>query len=77
MASMGSKTDGIDIVVRCHDSQRLDETIQQLPGCAAAVVAGSWNGDTCIVRVFSGLGFLKFALPRQGYGEIISERKVT
>jgi hypothetical protein len=60
-----------DIRVRTANPDALDQTIQQLPACAAVVVEGSHNGDTCTVRVFGGEGFLRYALTNQGYGEII------
>lgn len=60
-----------DIQVRTANPEMLDQTIQQLPACAAVVVDGSYNGDTCTVRVFGGEGFLRYALTNQGYGEIV------
>jgi hypothetical protein len=65
-----------DLIVRTVNPELLDATVQSLPG-AAAVVQGSWNGDTCRVRVFGDAGFLKFAIPHQGYGEIIGENPIT
>ena len=62
-----------DITVRTRNAEMLDQTLQQLPGCAEVVIEGSYDGDVCTVRVFSGLAFLKFALPNQGYGEIVEE----
>jgi hypothetical protein len=47
--------------------------LAQLPGCDAAVVADSFDGSTCRVRVTSGASFLRFALAQQGYGEIVRE----
>lgn len=59
-----------DITVRTRNPQYLDQTIQQLPG-AAVVIEDSWDGDTCLVRVFGDPGFLKFAITNQGYGEVV------
>lgn len=67
----------IDLIVRTANPAALDDTIQQLPGCAAVVIDGSWDGDTCRVRVLGGAEFLRFALANQGYGEVISEEPVT
>ena len=65
----------IDLVVKCRDAEWLDDTIQQLPG-AQAVVDGSWDGETCRVRVFGDPGFIKFAITNQGYGEVVGEQPV-
>lgn len=65
-----------DLIVRTANPKALDDTIQQLPGCAAAVVDGSFDGDACRVRVLRGLDFLRFAITQQGYGEIIGEEPV-
>jgi len=60
-----------DITVECHNPKALDETVQQLG--PAAVIDGSWNGTTCIVRVFGPAGYIKFAINHQGYGKVVSE----
>jgi hypothetical protein len=65
-----------DLIVKTANPAMLDETVQQLPMCAAQVVDGSYDGQTCRLRVFSGLGFLKFALTEQGYGEVVGEEPV-
>lgn len=65
-----------DLIVRTGNPELLDQTIQQLPG-AAAVVDGSFNGDTCRVRVFGDPGFMRFAITNQGYGEIVGEEPVS
>lgn len=65
-----------ELVVKTADPQLLDETVQQLPGCVASVVDGSFDGTTCRLRVHSGLHFLRFAFINQGYGEIVSEEQV-
>lgn len=69
-------SEAIDLIVRTANPTALDDTVQQLPMCAAAVVDGSFNGDTCRLRVFGGLGFLRFAITQQGYGEIVGEEPV-
>lgn len=61
----------IDLIVRTANPGLLDTTVQQLG--AAVIVDGSYNGDTCRVRVFGPTGYLKFALANQGYGEVIGE----
>lgn len=62
-------TDFTDITVRTRNPEMLDQTVQQLG--AAVVIDGSWNGDTCQVRVFGDPGFIKFAITNQGYGEVV------
>lgn len=69
-------TAATDLIVRTANPKALDDTIQQLPGCAAAVVDDSFDGDTCRVRVLGGLDFLRFAITQQGYGEIVGEEPV-
>lgn len=69
--------DILDLIVRTANPKVLDETVQQLPMCSAVVVDGSWDGDTCRLRVFGGLGFLRFALTQQGYGEIVGEERLS
>lgn len=67
-----SEPDGYtDLMVTTNNPRLLDSTLQQLPGCAAVVVEGSYDGITCTVRVFSGLGFVTYALANQGYGKIL------
>lgn len=61
------------IRVRTKAPGLLDDTIQQLPGCVARVVEGSIDGDVCTIDVEGGEGFLRFAITRQGYGEIVEE----
>jgi hypothetical protein len=59
-----------DFLVRTGNPDALDETVQQLG--AAVVVDGSWDGDTCTVRVLAGdPGYIKFAIDHQGYGEVL------
>lgn len=66
---------GTILTVRTMNPDLLDETLASLPGCDAAVVHRSHDPDagTCKVRVLSGLGFLKFAMENQGYGEVVAE----
>ena len=66
-----STDDYVDIRVRTVNPEALDRVIQDLPGCAAAVVDGSHENDVCTVRIFAGERFLRFALKTQGYGEIV------
>jgi len=66
--------DATDLIVRTANPELLDKTVQQLG--PAVVVEGTWNGDTCRVRVFGPPGYLKFAIAQQGYGEIVDEEKV-
>ena len=68
-------TEATDLIVRTRNAELLDKTVQQLPG-AAAVVNGSFNGDTCRVRVFGNPDFMRFAITNQGYGEIVGEEPV-
>lgn len=63
-----------DLIVRTANPKLLDDTVQQLG--AAVVVDGSFNGETCRVRVFGPSGYIKFALANQGYGEVVSEELV-
>ena len=64
-----------DLIVRTRNPEMLDRTVQQLG--AAVVVEGSFNGETCRVRVFGPPGYLKYAITNQGYGEIVGEEKVS
>ena len=64
----------VDLEVECGDPQTLDKTVQQMG--PAAVVEDSWNGKTCKVRAFGNADFLKWAIPRQGYGRILGETLV-
>lgn len=61
-----------DLIVRTTNPDLLDGTVRQLPG-AAMVVDGSYDGETCRVRVFGDPGFIRFAITNQGYGEIVGE----
>jgi hypothetical protein len=65
-------TDFTDITVRTANPKMLDSTVQQLG--PAAVIDGSFDGDTCIVRIFGDPGFIKFAIKNQGYGEIVEAK---
>lgn len=64
-----------DLRVRTASPELLDQTVQSLG--PAVVVEGSFDGDAATVRVFGDPGFIKFAITRQGYGEIIGEEVVT
>jgi hypothetical protein len=67
-----------DVLVKTTDPVALDNTVQALPGCVAAVVGGP-NGPfprvegAYVVRCFSGKDFLKFAIDQQGYGTVVCE----
>lgn len=63
--------DVVDLIVRTTNPDLLDATVQQLG--AAAVVAESFDGDTCRVRVFGDPGFIKYAITNQGYGELVGQ----
>lgn len=67
-------TEATDLVVRTRNPEPLDQTVQQLG--AAVVVDGTFDGDTCRVRVFGPTGYIKFALRTQGYGEVVGEEPV-
>jgi hypothetical protein len=60
-----------DLVVKCGNPKDLDSVVQQLG--PAVVIDGSWNGETCRVRVFGNPGYVKFAIDHQGYGQVIGE----
>ena len=61
--------------VRTENPEALDATIQQIGPCV--VVAGSFDGEFCTVRAFSGCaGFVRFAIEHQGYGEIVEGEAV-
>jgi hypothetical protein len=68
--------EAIDFTVRTGSAQALDATVRALPGCAAAVVEGSFDGSACVVRVFGNASFFRFAMKNQGYGEILAERSL-
>jgi hypothetical protein len=63
------------LTVRTRNAGLLDDTLDGLPGVDAAVVRDSFDPEagTCKVRVGAGLDFLKFAMAKQGYGEVIAE----
>lgn len=69
----------VDIIVETGNPEYLDTTLQQLPGCVAVVVGGGTPSGYMkrdggyVVRCFGGLGFLKFAIGKQGYGKVIKE----
>jgi hypothetical protein len=63
-----------DLRVKTANPQLLDETVQQLG--PAVVVDDSFDGTTALVRVFGDPDFIKFAITRQGYGEIVGEEPV-
>lgn len=59
----------VDLKVETRNPKALDATIQQMG--PAAVIDGSFDGQTCTVRCFGGChGFIKFAIEHQGYGKI-------
>lgn len=62
-----------DLIVKTPNPGALDQVMQQL---GAAVVDGSYNGETCRVRVFGDPGYVKFAMKNQGYGELVGEEPV-
>lgn len=63
-----------DLIVKTINPSLLDATVQQLG--PAVVVDGSFNGDTCRVRVFGPAGYMKFAITNQGYGVVVGEEPV-
>lgn len=66
----------IDILVRTKDPDGLDRVLNQF---GAALVGGGMPGgytmiDECYVaRCFADVGFIKFAISNQGYGEFVRE----
>ena len=64
-----------DLIVKVSNPEAFDETIRQLPMCEAAMARNSDGlvkiGEGYLVRCIRGLGFLKFAITNQGYGEIL------
>jgi hypothetical protein len=65
----------VDLRVGTVNPDYLDQTLSLLPGPPARVVAGSFDGTACTVRVFGDPDFLKFALKNQGYGTLLSEEQ--
>lgn len=63
-----------DLIVTTANPQALDATVQQLG--AAVVVDGSWDGETCRVRVFGDASYIRFAITNQGYGRIVGQEPV-
>lgn len=63
-----------DLIVATRSPANLDRTVQQLG--PAVVVAGSWDGEKCRVRVFGPPDFIRFAITNQGYGEVLGEEPV-
>lgn len=66
----------MDFTVRTGSAEALDATVRALPSCVAAVVEGSFDGSSCVVRVFGNASFFRFAMKNQGYGEILAERSL-
>jgi hypothetical protein len=64
-----------DLIVKTANPDLLDRTVQQLG--PAVVVDGSFDGETCRVRVFGPPGFIRYAISQQGYGEIIRQEPAT
>ena len=64
----------VDLIVATPNAEALDQTMQ---GLGAAVVDGSWNGETCDVRCFGNHDFIAFAIKSQGYGEVRGQKDVT
>jgi hypothetical protein len=75
MSESRSPVTATDLIVRTRNPELLDRTVQQLG--PAVVVEGSYDGETCRVRVFGSTGYIKFALANQGYGELVGEEVVT
>lgn len=65
------------MTVRTHDPVDLAGILSQLPMADAHVVDGSWDpqAGTCRVRAGHehGAGFLRYAIPAQGYGDIVED----
>lgn len=65
-----------DILVKAGNPEALDRTVQHF---GAAVVGGGMPGGyvkvdgAYVVRCFGDIGFLKFAITNQGYGEVVKE----
>ncbi len=64
----------VDLIVKTGNPTYLDATVQGLG--SAAVVEGSFDGETCRVRVFGDPAFFRFAITSQGYGEIVGEEGI-
>lgn len=64
-----------DLIVKTNAVELLDQTVRTLPMVDASVVDGTWDPDarTCHVRVLGNVGFFRFAMEQQGYGEIVGE----
>lgn len=63
----------VDLRVNTGNPKALDETIQHL---GAAVVDGSWDGATCLVRCLGNADWIRFAITNQGYAEIVGEEPI-
>lgn len=64
-----------DLIVRTNAVDLLDQTVRTLPMVNACVVDGTWDPDarTCHVRVLGNVGFFRFAMANQGYGDVLGE----
>ena len=66
-----------DVLVRTDDPARLDQCIQQL--APALVLTDGAGGpyllvDGCyVVRAYANVGYVKFAIDNQRYGEVVRE----
>lgn len=71
---VSTKPEFTDILVRTASPELLDTTVQQL---GPAVVAGAPDYvmvEGCyVVRVYGNPGYIKWAIAKQGYGEVVRE----
>lgn len=70
-------TQAHELTVRTRDPEDLARILAQLPMANAHVVDDSWDPQTSTCRVRSttelGAGFLRSAIPQQGYGVIVGD----
>jgi len=72
-------TQAIDFLVKTENPERLDDTLQQLPGMHAFVVGrgmpgGCMQRDGCyVVRVFGPTNWFEYAVMQQGYCTIVKK----
>jgi hypothetical protein len=69
-----------ELLVETKNPAALDQTLQQLGGVVGQNPDGSYTADEngyYSVRAMSGdIGFLRFAMERQGYAKVVGEREL-
>ena len=66
-----------ELLVRTGNREMLDRTLQQLGGLVSERPEPGGNNVFAVRDARGGdTGFLRFAIEKQGYGEVVTEREV-